>query len=534
MTLRVVLYSRVSSEEQEHGHSLDAQEREMRAYAAARGWQVVAALREVQSAWTDRVDKRPAFQRLLAMVRAGQVDVGLVHTFDRWSRNLLVTLETFRVLAEHRVTFASVTENVDYTTPEGRLFVHMLGAFAQYYSDAISKHVSKSKRERARKGRHNNAPPYGYCAGRCADCQHPHHNVRQTLPGGPVCPYIGQPNRGDGQTPIPHPIESAGVLLAWETWTRGDCSHADVARVLNEAGYRTRHTYTDRNPAYLWTKDAVRALLQNRFYLGEVQYRGEWYPGGHPALVTPAQWAAAQAVRAARAARPPTVRGDATRVYPLAGIVRCADCGLRLRGQANEQGRRYYRDVSRQQGLSCAQGMIPAEDIEEQVGAWLRRVTLPGAWRARVLAILAERERARPRSTGESQEALTARLRRLRDAYVLGDYDRAEYLAERERLRERLAQAAARANGNGAALTAAAALLDDFGSLWDRANLAERKRILGTVFEAVYVRGRDLVAVQPRGPFRDLLGAGDNHVPLVNGPHEVVDRPAGWGYNRHA
>jgi hypothetical protein len=84
---------------------------------------------------------------------------------------------------------------------------------------------------------------------------------------------------------------------------------------------------------------------------------------------------------------------------------------------------------------------------------------------------------------------------------VLGDYERAEYLAERRRLKERLARVTAVVNSNGVALQEAADLLADFGALWDRANLEERKRILGAVFEAVYVRDRELVAVQGASPF---------------------------------
>jgi hypothetical protein len=74
------------------------------------------------------------------------------------------------------------------------------------------------------------------------------------------------------------------------------------------------------------------------------------------------------------------------------------------------------------------------------------------------------------------------------------------------------------------ALQAAADLLADFGMLWwDRANLEERKQIFSAVFEAVYVQDRELVAVQVRGPFR-RLGDVANHVRMVSGPGEVVER----------
>ena len=86
------------------------------------------------SAHSDSIEKRPQLRRLLDDGRRGDFDVVLVHSLDRWSRNLRVTLETFKLLADNRIAFVSVTENIDYSSPEGRLFIAMLGAFAQYYS----------------------------------------------------------------------------------------------------------------------------------------------------------------------------------------------------------------------------------------------------------------------------------------------------------------------------------------------------------------------------------------------------------------
>ncbi len=89
----------------------------------------------------------------------------IVQQLDRWARNLRVTLDTFNTLADNHVAFASVTENIDYTTPEGRLFTAMLGAFKQYFSDSLAKHTSKAKRERVMQGLYNGDLPFGYGKG---------------------------------------------------------------------------------------------------------------------------------------------------------------------------------------------------------------------------------------------------------------------------------------------------------------------------------------------------------------------------------
>ncbi len=96
-TVRAAVYHRVSSEEQVEGYSLDAQQRATSAYCLAHGWEVVREYRdEGKSAWTDDLAKRPAFARMVADAEAGVVDVVVVHKLDRFSRNLLTTLETLQ------------------------------------------------------------------------------------------------------------------------------------------------------------------------------------------------------------------------------------------------------------------------------------------------------------------------------------------------------------------------------------------------------------------------------------------------------
>ena len=97
--LRAAGYHRVSSEEQVEGYSLDAQGRATRLYCEAHGWALVGEHRdEGKSARTDDLAKRPDFARLLADAEAGRFDVVVVHKLDRFSRNLLVTLDTLQRL----------------------------------------------------------------------------------------------------------------------------------------------------------------------------------------------------------------------------------------------------------------------------------------------------------------------------------------------------------------------------------------------------------------------------------------------------
>src|ERR687891_1604121 len=153
--MRAVAYIRVSDLSQVEGYSLDAQERLFLQHCKTKGWTPIQVYREEgRSAHSDSIRKRPVFRQLLEDASQGQFDVVVVHTLDRWARNQRVMLESLAVLAEHEVALASLSENIDYSTPQGRLFIQMLGRFAQYFSDSLAAHVSKGLTQRAIQGRH--------------------------------------------------------------------------------------------------------------------------------------------------------------------------------------------------------------------------------------------------------------------------------------------------------------------------------------------------------------------------------------------
>ena len=119
---RVAVYTRVSDPSQVEGHSLEAQERLFYELCKARGWEPVGVYREEgRSAHSEAIAKRPVFKKLLEDSGKGLFDVVVVHSIDRWSRNLRVTLDSLSILARNNVAIISITENIDYTTPQGKL-----------------------------------------------------------------------------------------------------------------------------------------------------------------------------------------------------------------------------------------------------------------------------------------------------------------------------------------------------------------------------------------------------------------------------
>ncbi len=258
--MRAALYARVSSEEQVEGYSIDAQRRAFQALVEGRGWTAYREyIEEGKSARTDNINRRPAFKEMIADALARKFDVLVVHKLDRFSRNLRVTLEYFDKLSKAGVTFLSINEQMDFSTPWGGLALTLLGGMAQFYSDNLSQETKKGWHERRAQGLYCGLLPFGVMKGEDGV---PMPDMREV----------------DSEAGIVRNYE--GLLLAFqETIDKGD---REIAILLNSRGYRT----TGNQGVRLFSRDTVRDMLQNRFYIGELPNgNGGWVKGKHNPLV---------------------------------------------------------------------------------------------------------------------------------------------------------------------------------------------------------------------------------------------------------
>lgn len=126
--MKVLTYSRVSTANKEQNPEVQVQE--LRRYCQARGWTISHEM--VDHGYSGGTDVRPGLKQLLTLVRAREVDAVVVVKMDRLFRSLrhlVSTLEEFQALG---VQFVATKDNVDYSTPAGRLFVQILGSLAEF------------------------------------------------------------------------------------------------------------------------------------------------------------------------------------------------------------------------------------------------------------------------------------------------------------------------------------------------------------------------------------------------------------------
>ncbi|MGA7793180.1 MAG: recombinase family protein [Candidatus Acidiferrales bacterium] len=149
MKTRLAIYARVSTTN--HGQDATMQTREMQQFAEARGWQLVDTY--IDAGVSGAKDSRPELNRLMADAHKRRFDVVCVWKFDRFARSvshLLRALETFNALG---IAFVSLSEQMDTTTPTGKMVFTVLGAVAELERSLIAERVRAGLRNARAKGK---------------------------------------------------------------------------------------------------------------------------------------------------------------------------------------------------------------------------------------------------------------------------------------------------------------------------------------------------------------------------------------------
>ena len=487
------IYVRVSSEMQLDGHSLDAQERLCREFCQRHNLTAARIYRE--EAESASSTERPELQRMLADVRAGLYSTIVFYHTWRFSRNIEDSALMTR-LERSGVRLMSVTDAIDSATPAGRLQRNITLAIGQHYLDQLRAETTRGKRERALHGLSNaSRPPFGYSrihdAGKVTDA----------------------PN--------------ADATIAREIFVRyatGRYTDLQIADWLNAQGKRTSGNWGSRP----FSKDTVRAILLNRFYAGEVGYRGlseretgtgkraraskrtwKWVAGVHVGIVEKDLFERCEHARTERGKRFSGRRASSARVYLFSRLGRCAHCGRPLRAMrfGASDTSSGYRCTARETGLECAAAhpTLPETALLADLDQIVAQVSIPESLRAQVVAVLgsgietsdADRHRAE----------LTNELHRWNHIYKAGNVGDAEYDRETARIKAELA--AIKKPSKQVDVGAAIRALSSMASVWAKATADERQEILRELFDAFRIDTdtRRIVAFKPKKEHAALLRA---------------------------
>jgi DNA invertase Pin-like site-specific DNA recombinase len=134
--MRVAIYARVSTLNGQHP---EMQLAELREHASRRGWEVTCEY--VDEGVSGSKESRPALNRLMTDAHRRRFDAVLVWKIDRFGRSLKHLVNALADLDAYGVAFISLRDNLDLTTPTGRLMFQVVGAMAEFEKALIQERV---------------------------------------------------------------------------------------------------------------------------------------------------------------------------------------------------------------------------------------------------------------------------------------------------------------------------------------------------------------------------------------------------------
>src|SRR4051812_25008172 len=258
--VRCAIYTRVSTEQglEQEFNSLDAQYDAAQAYIRSQahaGWTLVRAKYD-DGGFSGGNTERPALQRLLTDVRAGKIDVIVVYKVDRLTRSLADFAKLVELFDTHSVCFVSVTQQFNTTTSMGRLTLNILLSFAQFEREVTSERIRDKIAASKRKGLWvGGMVPLGYDAKdrkiwvNQVEAERVRIIFRRYLEFGSLAPLMSD-------------LRQQGIVTKLRTLKTG--------KIVGGIPF---------------TRGGLSYLLRNRFYLGEVAFKGEVLLGEQPAIL---------------------------------------------------------------------------------------------------------------------------------------------------------------------------------------------------------------------------------------------------------
>lgn len=146
--MKIAIYARVSTDEQ----TVENQIRDLSAYCQLKGWTDIIIFKD--EGISGSKISRPEFDKMLRMAKNKEIQTILVWKFDRASRStkhLITLLEDFNSWG---VDFVSLKENIDTSTPAGRLMYTMISAFAQFERDTLIERTKSGMSRAKAEGKH--------------------------------------------------------------------------------------------------------------------------------------------------------------------------------------------------------------------------------------------------------------------------------------------------------------------------------------------------------------------------------------------
>jgi len=235
--METAIYCRVSTEEQaQEGFSIRAQEQKLKEYANVKDWSIFNIYID-EGISGKNITERPAVNRMIDDIKAGRVKNVLVFKLDRLTRSVADLVYLIDVFNNNGCAFNSLMESLDTSTASGRMFIKIIGIFAEFERENIAERVRVGKERKLREGYTNNSTfkSYGYDRGK-----------------GELVQTINEE-------------EAENVRTIFDMYVNRGMSLSAIAKSLNLQKIPSKM-------GHMWTAGSIKNTLTNCNYIGNVRY----------------------------------------------------------------------------------------------------------------------------------------------------------------------------------------------------------------------------------------------------------------------
>ncbi len=311
---KCVLYSRVSTEMQVDGFSLEGQITRMKTFAEREEMDIVKRYEDAGKSGKS-IAGRPAFQLMLADIQEGkQIDYILVYKLSRFGRNAADILNSLQKVQDYGVNLISVEEGIDSSQASGKLLISVLSAVAEIERENILEQTMNGRKEKARQGLWNGGPaPYGYM----------------------IKDEILSINEEEAEI----------VRTIYDKYVNTRLGYSGIAKYFNLQGIKK--TPRKESDIEEFSAHFIQLLIDNPVYCGKIAYgrrskervkgkKNEYklvkqkeyclVDGQHEGIISEELWQKAQEKRLATGIKYASKLGN-ERAHLLTGIIKCPKCG---------------------------------------------------------------------------------------------------------------------------------------------------------------------------------------------------------------
>lgn len=349
------IYTRVSTDEQKkEGCSLEAQEEELREYAAAKGYTVFDVY--CDGGYSGKDFNRPHIQRLFRDMNEEKFEAILVWRLDRLSRSnkdILILIEN--ELEPRDMKLLVKTCDIDSSTTNGQMFISLQGTWASYERKITIDRVKSAMKQKAKNGEFNGGILFGYDV------------VNKRL--------------------VINEQEAHAINHIFELRAQG-FGYKAIANIINATGCKTKKGNN-------FGIDAIRRIVHNKEYVGINTWgkKEDWNikrrkgkveemperEGKHDGIISLELWEKVQTINNMHKQAFTPVKSYSGNFF-LAGVIKCPQCGagmvmhkIKMRGK-NDYHRYYMCQGYHQRGkIECSSNLVRADWIEQEVLYVLRQ-----------------------------------------------------------------------------------------------------------------------------------------------------------------